>query len=133
MNRTRASQHGYSLIEVVVAIAVAGTTLAGLVHAVGTNLRHAALTHEYTRATALAESMITRVGTELPLQAGTQRGRFDGTFRWQRTIRTDDDPAPAADEPPLQPHEIDVTVWWRDGGRTRQVTLHTMRLKAAGG
>lgn len=125
------SQRGYSLIEVVVAIAIAGTTLAGLVQAVAGNLRHAALAGAYTEATALAESMMTRVGTELPLRTGTQEGRFDGTFRWRRVIRPRDEnlPAGAQTAPPLTPYEVAVTVWWNDGSRRRQVALRTLRLK----
>lgn len=126
---TRRSQHGYSLVEVAAAMAVAGLALAGLVQAVGANLRHAALTGEYTRATALAESMLSRVGTELPLVPGTRHGRFDGTFHWQRTIRPPKDPEPDTAAPPLLPHEVEVTVWWPAGERTREVTLRTLRLK----
>lgn len=126
-----ASQDGYSLVEVVVAVAIAGTALAGLVQAVGSNLRHAALTNEYTQATALAESMITRVGTDLPLRTGTHRGRFDRTFHWRRTIRAhlEDQAVDPETTTPLLPVEVAVTVWWKNGNQDRQVTLRTIRLK----
>ena len=128
-------QGGYSLIEVVVAIAIAGTAVAGLVQAIGSNLRHTALTGEYTQATALAESMLTRLGSELPLETGVRDGHFDAKFRWRRAVqaRWQEDPLRAADEvtPPVLPYEIAVTVWWNSQSRIRHVTLRTLRLKSS--
>lgn len=117
------------------AIAIAGTALAALVQAIGTNLRHAALSGEYTQATALAESMLSRVGAELPLRTGEHRGRFDARFQWRRVIRKyhAEDLAPDSDTAaPLTPYEIAVTVWWDTDNGVRQLTLRTLRLKLNG-
>lgn len=131
MTHVRHAQKGYSLIEVVVAIAIAGTTLATLMQVVGANVKRAALTHQFTEATAMAESMLTRAGTDLPLQAGVNEGRFDEIYAWRRAIAVfHEDPFYDSEtELPLVPYEIAVTVWWRDGGQRRQVTLRTLRLK----
>lgn len=124
-----AGQQGYSLLEVVVALAIAGTALAGLLQAVGTQAHHTALAREYATATALAESMLARTGREIRLQSGTRRGRFDETFQWRRSIRIHEtDAAPVGATPPVTPYEVTVTVSWRTGHRLRDVTLRTLRL-----
>lgn len=123
-----AGQGGYSLLEVVVALAIAGTALAGLLQAVGTQAHHTALARQYAAATALAESMLARTGREIPLRSGTRRGRFDDTFRWRRNVEiheTTPGPGPA---PPVTPYEVTVTVSWQTGDRRREVTLRTLRL-----
>lgn len=125
-----ARHKGYSLLEVVVALAIAGTALAGLLQAVGTQARHTALAREYAAATALAESMLARAGRETRLQSGSRRGRFDDTFQWRRTIRVHDtNEAPGVGAAaPVTPYEVTVTVSWRTGHRVRDVTLRTLRL-----
>lgn len=123
-----AGQQGYSLLEVVVALAIAGTALAGLLQAVGTQAHHTALAREYATATALAESMLARTGREIRLQSGTRRGRFDDTFQWRRSIRIHETNAAPGAAPPVTPYEVTVTVSWRTGHRLRDVTLRTLRL-----
>lgn len=131
MTRVGHAQKGYSLIEVVVAIAIAGTTLATLMQVVGANVNRAVLTRQFTEATAIAESMLTREGTELPLQVGVDKGRIDEVYAWRRAIRIfHEDPFYDSEtELPLVPYEVTVTIWWNDGSRRRQVTLRTLRLK----
>lgn len=131
MKRPPKSQRGYSLIEVVAATAIAGAMLAVLMQVVGANVNRAALTSRFTEATALAESMLTRIGAELPLEAGVEEGRFDRVYAWRRTIRVfHEDPFHDSEtELPLVPYEVDVTVWWRDGAQLKDVTLRTLRLK----
>jgi general secretion pathway protein I len=124
-------QKGYSLLEVVVALAIAATALAALLQAGGSQAHYAALAREYAAATVLAESMLARTGRDIRLEPGTRQGRFDDTFHWRRTVTVYGTDAPlrhGATPPPVTPYEVTVTVSWRTGDRLRDVTLRTLRL-----
>lgn len=125
------SEKGFSLIEMVAAVAIAGTALAVLMQVIGANVNRAALTSRFTEATALAESILTRTGTDLPLVVGVDEGRFDRVYAWRRATQVfHEDPLHDVEtELPLVPYEVAVTVWWRDSGQRKQVTLRTLRLK----
>jgi len=69
---------GFTLIEMVIAFAILGISLTVLFNAFETSL---ARTHHDTRlreGTLLAESLLARAGTELPLGAGAHTGESQG-------------------------------------------------------
>lgn len=122
-------QTGYTIVEVVVAVAIAGIALAGLLQAVGGNAARSLLSREYVIATTFGESMLARVGRDIALQAGTEQGRVGRIFSWRRTIRpypVDDQSAAAA---PVSPYEIIVSVSWQSGGRSHEFSLRSLRLR----
>ena len=127
----RTSHLGFTLIEVVVALAIAGFSLTALLHALGTSARQAELSREYSTATYLAESGLSRIGRDLPLEAGLQQGQFDQTYRWRSNI-TDAVSTQVSEsrDARVKPFQIDFTVWWKSGDKVRDLTLRTLRLKA---
>lgn len=125
-------QNGYSLIEVVVAVAIAGISLAALLQALQGNAERSALSREYVTATTYGESMLARVGRDITVDAGTEHGQFGDAFDWTRTIRpyrggthADTPGGPA----PVLPYEVIVTVSWRSGGKQHDLALRSLRLK----
>jgi general secretion pathway protein I len=125
-------QSGYTLIEVVVAMAVAGIALAGLLHAVAGNAARSALSREYVLATTFGESMLARVGREIALDSGTKRGRIGQKFSWQRTIQpyhADGGTVPDDADAPVSPYEVVVLVTWHSGGRAHEFSIRSLRLK----
>lgn len=125
-------QAGFSLIEVVVAVAIAGVSLAALLHAAQGNAARSALSHEYVLATTFGESMLARIGRDIPLDAGIGHGRSAEGFSWSRTIKPypgDRQPAMESDDAPVLPYEIVVTVSWRSGGKPHDLSLRSLRLK----
>lgn len=123
-------QTGFTLIEVVVALAVAGVALAVLLQAVGGNASRSLLSREYVIATAFSESMLARVGRDIPLDAGTERGRMGRIFTWQRTILLYpvDQPVHEA-AAAVVPYEIVVRIEWISGGRSHEFSLRSLRLR----
>lgn len=127
------SQRGYSLIEVVVAVAIAGIALTMLLQAVQGNAERTALSREYVLATAFGESMLARVGRDLSMETGTRSGRFREAFNWTRTIRPYVDPPQTGEESDVavSPYEVVVTISWRSGGKSHDLSLRSLRLKAS--
>jgi hypothetical protein len=78
------------------------------------------------RATALAQTILDRVGADLPLADGQLDGEAEG-YGWHLVIRrhgTDDDQR----NWPASAHEVEVTIAWRSAGRVQQERFQTLRL-----
>jgi len=117
---------GFTLVEVLVAFAIAALGLAALFQIFATGLRSAAISEGYARATMLAESQLDRVGIEQPLAPGERFGVFDDGYRWHVAIA----PYQEAEMDALvEIFEVSVTVsWGEESGGGRAVTLRTLRL-----
>jgi general secretion pathway protein I len=126
----RGGAGGFTLIEVLVALAIVGLALA----AVGGVFRNGILSHETASgadaALALAEERLAIASVAPKLVTGTVRGDFGGGFAWRTTIAPYE--ADAADKAAsLRVYRIDVAVDWRDGHRDRHLGLSTLRLGSA--
>jgi general secretion pathway protein I len=130
--RCARSEGGFTLIEVLVALAITGLALGAVAGVFGVGLT----AHETTSA---AETALAVAEQELTLAAATPRpgaanGIFANRFAWQTTVAPYTDPAAKAPDaptavPPL--YRIAVSVAWDDGRHTRAVSLSTLRLGAA--
>ena len=83
-------------------------------------------------ATALAQSKLDTLGVAEPLALGETTGRFDNGFRWRRAVRPYRGPLALAGYRAVAPYAVDVAVSWSEAGRTRTVTLSTVRLGRSG-
>jgi general secretion pathway protein I len=129
-------QAGFSLIEVLVALAIGGLALTAIAGVVGDGIAGDRTSVAATTALTLAEAKIASAGTAEKLRPGTTQGTFAGRFEWLlRITRYEDrEPDAAADlgQPasPLQLYRIEAAIQWREGMRQRRLTLATLRLAA---
>ncbi len=86
MTRKTAHNQGFSLIEVIVTLAVLGLSLAAALTAISGGLRSANLTQDRAHMTILAENILTRAVTERALLPGQNTGRGPGPYLWQVDI-----------------------------------------------
>lgn len=115
---------GFTLIEVLIAVAVLGTALVVLLHCQLVSIRLADRAAQLTRATLLAEAMMAeRLAQGYP-EAGTEQGADeDGAVPMSWTVQV----APAElDVPGGELRSVQVEVAWQDGRGTRRVTLNTL-------
>ena len=129
----RRSAAGFSLLEVLVALVLAGLALAATAGVFRTGLLGHELASGADTALALAEEKIATPGITEPLRPGRNAGLFGGRFQWQVSIEPyQDKPSDKFDRPAsdLVLYRIAVTVAWRDGRRERQLALNTLRLGA---
>lgn len=123
------AERGFTLLEVLVALAILGVSLAAIYQAFGTGLRNDRQARFYEEAVALAEARMAQVGTELPAVAGRWSGE-EGGLRWTLLVQ------PAEDEPLLvQPSllrlmEVTVEVSWPQRGGESRIALSSFRLAA---
>ncbi len=126
-----ADQEGFTLVEVLVALAIAGVafTLAFQIFSGAALLAAADLRQE--EAVRVLDSELARVGRDIPLADGTVHGATLDNYLWQIDITDQDD-----DQQPTLEHEtlkqltvtVTVTVVWIIGRQRHQAHLVTLRL-----
>ena len=111
-----------------VALAIVGLALGALASVLSTGLMAHETASGAEAALAVAEEHLALAGATS--QPGSSTGTYAGRFAWQATVSPYDDGAKAAELPNSLPplYRVAVTVVWRDGHRSRQLALSTLRL-----
>jgi len=134
----RDAQHGFSLLEVLVAFVILALVATALFGLFGGALRNASASEEWSRALLVAQSRLAEAANVQPLREGTTAGTEpDGRISWQSVVA----PYVAPDANPdlerasetLTTRLFRVTVDLRyagDDGRDRTLSLSTVRLGA---
>jgi general secretion pathway protein I len=121
----RSTVAGFTLIEVLVALAIAGLGLGALLVAVNQGLGSVGSAQQYMEATRRAQSRLATFGTAMAVGEGDWSGDDGGGYSWRVQAHI----LPGADQKaPLVPYAVDVTVAWQSNGQTRTVLLHSQRL-----
>jgi general secretion pathway protein I len=126
---------GFTLLEVVVALAIASLALVALFQAGSGGLFAVDTAARAEEALQRAQSHLAAVGRNAALVAGETSGDDGGGYRWQLRIQpVMQRQGLAADGVTMQTtslFSVEVAVSWRDGGHERAVVLHTLRLGTA--
>lgn len=124
------SQRGFTLLELMVALAIVAVVSAGAYQALSGALDRIGRGHNEAEALALAQSMLNRVGADIPLGGDDQRGRTEDGFTWVVHSVPYAGPQPATGL--LTGYVVEVTIAWMDRRNLRQVRLDTVRLAMRG-
>jgi general secretion pathway protein I len=122
------SQRGFTLIEVLVAFAVAAIVLVPLLRIFTSGLGALGSSERAATAALWAQSVLEGRDGETPLVDGTEGGDLPGGYRWQRTVTDYIDGGMTRQIAALVPYRVTMTVSWQERGRDRSVTLETLRL-----
>jgi len=129
----RADHHirGYTLIEALVAMTILAMSLTVLMRIFATGLQNVAVSADYARAVIVAETQLVAAGLDVELRQGQTEGSIDERFYWLRTIENYALSERSGDqEMPLSAFLVTVAVEWEHRGRTRRVSLNSVRLAA---
>jgi general secretion pathway protein I len=128
---------GFTLLEVVVALAIAGLALVGMFQAGSTGLVSADIAARAEEAVERAQSHLAAIGRDAALTAGQFTDDDGGGYRWRLSVR------PVASRRMPGPdggsttstalYAVEVEISWRDAGRQRSVVLKSLRLGTAAG
>jgi general secretion pathway protein I len=118
------TEHGFTLLEVLVALVIFALLFGVLGEIVQTGLRQSDSAEASSKATLLAESQLARVGVELPLEVSEWTGETGDGLRWRTGIQLAE---PASEHQSLPAYEVQVTVSWGSSAAER-VTLTTLRI-----
>jgi general secretion pathway protein I len=120
-------QAGFTLVEVIVAMAILSVALGSLMTMIGNALRQTGQADRMAEAGSLAQSLLARLGPELPLAERQDAGQFDDGFHWRLNSQRFGD-AGDRQQWPMNAYKVSVEVTWHDGFRERSFALTTLRL-----
>ncbi|MBV8889098.1 MAG: prepilin-type N-terminal cleavage/methylation domain-containing protein [Alphaproteobacteria bacterium] len=121
---------GFTLLEIVVALAIAGFFVIGLFHAGSGGLLAVDIAGRTEEAVERAQSHLAALGRNAALMPGDLDGEDGGGFRWRLQVRPLlSRPADtAAGTAGSSLFDVEVTISWTAGGREHSVALKTLRL-----
>jgi general secretion pathway protein I len=123
----RESEAGFTLVEVVVALAILALSLAVLLNVISNGIRQTDSAKKMAQAGSLVQSLLSKLGTEMPIKEGLTSGEFPEGFRWRvRAERYGD--AEDRQDWPVAAYAISVEIIWGDASDERSVALNTLRL-----
>ena len=129
--RHRSVQSGFTLIEVVVALAIAALGLSFLMAAASTGLGNAGLADQYIEATRRAQSHLAELGVTERLRPGIRSGDDGGGYSWRSWVSAPQvqDAVPAPEGVALLGlYAVKVTISWRGGDSVKSVSLQSQRI-----
>jgi len=122
---------GFTLIEVVIAFAILGLSLAALYGALESSLSRTRRDAHFSEGTMIAQSLLARAGSEIPLAQRSYRGEWNN-YSYELTQGMVDQPARSS---VVTPPTLRVTarVWWPASTGSRQVEISTIKLVSRAG
>jgi len=127
MKRVVNRSMGFSLLEVVVALAIMSIVLGALYRAVGGGVRTVGDLSEYSRAVIVGESLL-QMRDAVPAEGWNESGQWEG-FRWSVASAPYEPQAGSA----VALHRVQVDVRWGDGMREKSFSLVSLRPQQTAG
>ncbi len=119
---------GFTLLEVVIAIAILGAGIGALLAMFSGSLRLAGGSRDLSTAAVYATQRLEEALLAPNPVEGQESGPFGDKYRW--TTRTTFLP-PEGEKSPFRPVRIEVTVTWGDPGAERSVDMAATRWEKA--
>jgi general secretion pathway protein I len=117
---------GFTLVEVIVALAILSVGLSTLLGVISNSLRQTANAERMAAAGSLAQSLLAEVGTERPVKPEERDGQFPNGFRWHLKMQPYGDVKEREDWP-IGVYAVSAEVEWEDGAQRRSYALTTLR------
>ena len=132
---SRGDRNGFTLIEVVIAVAIMGIGLTVIMELFSGGLRLARISEEYTKAMNYASLRLEEIATQKTVEEGEEEGEFDQTFRWRVGIEKVDilgGDHGTEFKPPATLYHIRLLVLWQSGSKERSASLETYKTVKSG-
>lgn len=132
----RRRRRGFSLLEVIAAIAILAIAFAALMQVAGSSMSLTARANERTQAALRARALLDGAFVMEPVREGASEGRFDDRYRWHLDVSRYAPPdAPARDGSVDAGgmFRLDLDVIWGEGASERHARFSTLRIAGSGG
>jgi general secretion pathway protein I len=127
---------GFTLIEVVVALAILGVGLAIIIELFSGGLRLGRTSEEYTKAANYARMKMEEISSQQDIVEGMKEGEFNNEFRWQVNVKKIDilpiEKNPDF-KPPVELFQVKVNILWKSGLKERSTSIESYKMNKPGG
>ena len=123
----RSGENGFTLLEVIVALAVLAISLTLALRTISGGVYYQQQARTLADATALAQSLLARIGGDLPLRQSVESGALANGLGWQVQI----EPYGSASERrewPVAAYAVSVRIVQRQNAEKPVYVLETLRL-----
>jgi general secretion pathway protein I len=124
------STTGFTLIEVVVALAILGIGLTVILELFSAGLRLGRFSEDYSLAVNYGRMKMEEIASQSNIEEGSEEGQFDDTFHWKATIQKVDLLSVDKDiefTPPIGFYQITVNIIWKSGSKERSAIFESYR------
>jgi general secretion pathway protein I len=132
--RLKVEKQGFTLLEVLVAMAILSIGLIVIIELFSGGLRLGRTAEEYTKAVGHARMKLEEISLAKSLEEGIEEGEFDREYRWQVEVKKVDLLPPGREtsyQPPVALYWVRIEVLWKSGTRERTTVLESYRLLKA--
>ncbi len=126
--RSTNREHGFSLLEVLVAFTILALSLSVLFQIYSQGTRNTSLARDYNTAVIIAQSKLAVLDEEKKIEISEISGSTEQGIHWQRRITSYTDPDPAFFNRNYQLVNVEVSVSWQTLGRDHGFSLKTLRI-----
>jgi general secretion pathway protein I len=123
----RGHEAGFTLVEVIVALAMLSIGLTILLGLFSSSLWQSANAEKMAEAGSLAQSLMAEVGADLPIKSEERAGQYPSGYRWHLKMEPYGD-AREREEWPVGVYMVSAEVEWGEGTQRRSYALTTLRL-----
>lgn len=120
----RESARGFTLLEVIIAIAILGVAFGLSVELLASGVRSARAAEDYTQAVLLARQKMAEVTGAQALEGSMGQGDFGGGFQWTSEIQ----PLAQEENLPAQLYQVRVRVSWPGRRGEKSLDLYSLRM-----
>jgi general secretion pathway protein I len=118
---------GFTLLEVIVAIAILAVGFSAVFGVMSDSLRRTADSERMAEAGSLTQSLLAQIGSEIAIRTGVIDGEYASGYRWRVEMKPFGDTT-EREVWPVGAYAISAEVVWDDAGRKRSYSLTTLRL-----
>ena len=120
----RRREAGFTLLEVIIALAILGVTFALAMQLLATGVRSAKAAEDYTHAALLARQKMGEIVVKPSFEGSADGGELGGGFRWVSEVQ----PLPQEEELPALLYRVWVRVAWPGRRGEKSLDLYTLRM-----
>ena len=117
---------GFTLLEVLVALALLGVAVTVVLQLFSANLRSISASEEYVAGSLEAQAKMREVLEDKDISEGTQNGITDNGYRFQ--VSVSDSLTERSESLSVKLMEIEVKVYWTQGNKEKFLTLKTLKM-----
>jgi general secretion pathway protein I len=121
---------GFTLIEVLVAVAILGVGLTVLIELFSGGLRLGRASEEYTKAVNYARIKMEEIAVKPTIKEGSEEGEFNETFRWQVEVKKVEI-LPIENKPDFKPpaqfFQVQINIIWKSGSKEKSTRIESYR------